>query len=188
VSLWLVAPDAPGLSVRDYRLVDGSAACELRLQGVTGAERLAGGGERLFEAFDTARLAACAEMVGVMSALLDATLEHLRTRHQFGQPLGAFQVLQHRAAELYASLEQSRSQLYRAGLAAPAEAPVVIAGAKAFISAAAVRLGEACIQLHGGMGISDELAIGHGHKRILLLASLLGDSDSELERYLKLAG
>lgn len=188
LSLWLVAPDAPGLSVCAYRLVDGSAACELRLQGVTGAARLAGGGDELFAAFDTARVAACAEMVGVMSMLFDATLEHLRTRRQFGQPLGAFQALQHRAAEVCASLEQSRSQLYRAALASPDGRPAAIAGAKAFISAAAVKLGEACIQFHGGMGISDELAIGHGHKRILLLSTLLGDSDAELERYVALAG
>jgi len=118
--------------------------------------------------------------------LLDATLEHLRTRRQFGQPIGSFQALQHRAAELYASLEQSRSQLYRAVLADPEQAPAALAGAKAFISEAAVKLGEACIQLHGGMGVSDELAIGHGHKRILLLSCLLGDSECELDRYLAL--
>ena len=186
LSLGLVRPGAPGLQVREYRLVDGSAACELWLEGVE-AERLAGGGEVLWAAFDTARLAACAEMVGNMSMLMEATLEHLRTRRQFGQPIGQFQALQHRAAELYASLEQSRAQLNRAVMAAPGEAAGAIAGAKAFIASAAVKLGEACIQLHGGMGLSDELAIGHGHKRILLLATLLGDAEAELDRYLALA-
>ncbi len=186
VSLWLVPADAPGVVARPYRLIDGSVACELRLQSVAGAERLDGGWDALLAAFDAARLAACAEMVGIMSTLLDSTLEHLRTRRQFGQPIGSFQALQHRAAELYASLEQSRSQLYRAALAGPDQAPAALAGAKVFISEAAIKLGEACIQLHGGMGVTDELAIGHGHKRILLLSSLLGDSESELDRYLAL--
>ncbi len=91
VSLWLVPADAPGLIARPYRLIDGSVACELRLQSVAGAERLDGGWDALLAAFDAARLAACAEMVGIMSTLLDSTLEHLRTRRQFGQPIGSFQ-------------------------------------------------------------------------------------------------
>ncbi len=186
LSLWLVPADAANLERRNYRLVDGSVACELRLHGVTDAERLEGGAEALLACFDEARIAACAEMIGLMSLLFEATLEHVRTRKQFGQPIGSFQAVQHRMADQYAALEQSRSQMLRAALTIGDGARAAIAGAKAFVSEAAVKLGEECIQFHGGMGISDELAIGHGHKRILVLAMLLGDSDSELRRYSEL--
>ena len=183
LSLWIVAADAPGLERQPYRLLDGSVALELRFHE-TPAESLDGGAAALLETFDEARIAACAEMVGVMTMLFDATLEHLRTRKQFGQPIGSFQAIQHRMADHYAALEQSRSHMLRTALM-PRDASVV-AGAKAFIGAAAVRLGDDCVHLHGGMGITDELVIGHGHKRILLLASLLGDSESELSRYVEL--
>ena len=183
LSLWIVAADAPGLERQPYRLLDGSAALELRLHD-TPAERLEGGAAALLETFDEARIAACAEMVGVMTMLFEATLEHLRTRKQFGQPIGSFQAIQHRMADHYAALEQSRSHMLRTALL-PKDASAV-AAAKAFIGAAAIRLGEDCVHLHGGMGVTDELVIGHGHKRILLLASLLGDSESELSRYVEL--
>ncbi len=183
LSLWLVAADAPGLERRAYRVADGSIACELRFHGTPG-ERLSGGSAELLAVFDEARIAACAEMVGIMSTLFDATIEHVRTRQQFGQAIGSFQVVQHRMADLYVLLEQSRSHLLRAALSLDdGMRSIAIAAAKSFVSASAVRLGEECIQFHGGMGTTDELSIGHGHKRILLLASLLGDADSELARY-----
>jgi alkylation response protein AidB-like acyl-CoA dehydrogenase len=187
LSLWLVRADDPALDRRSYRLTDGSVACELRLTGAQG-ERLAGGVDALLLAFDEARLAASAEMIGVMAMLFDATLEHIRTRKQFGQPIGSFQAIQHRMADLYLLLEQSRSHLLRATLlhAGGKARSAAIAGAKSFIASSAVKLGEECIQFHGGMGVTDELAIGHGHKRILLLASLLGDAESELVRYTQL--
>lgn len=187
LSLWLVAADAAGIERRSYRLADGSVAAELRLHGVPG-DRLAGGAPALLAAFDEARIAACAEMVGLMAMLFEATLEHVRTRKQFGQPIGSFQAIQHRMADLYILLEQSRSQMLRAALVrteGPAPVPAV-AAAKSFVGASAVRLGEECIQFHGGMGTSDELALGHGHKRILVLATLLGDAESELARYARL--
>lgn len=187
LSLWLVPADAAGLERRAYRLTDGSVACELRLHDAIGA-RLAGGSEALLATFDEARIAACAEMIGIMTTLFDATLEHVRTRRQFGQPIGSFQAIQHRMADLYVLLEQSRSQMLRAALwhDRRERASAAIAGAKSFVSASAVRLGEECIQFHGGMGTSDELAIGHAHKRILVLAALLGDAESELARYARL--
>ncbi len=186
LSLWLIPAGAANLERRSYRLVDGSVACELRLHRVTEAERLDGGADALLATFDETRIAACAEMIGVMTLLFESTLEHVRTRRQFGQPIGSFQAVQHRMADQYAALEQSRSQMLRAALTTGEGARAAIAGAKAFISEAAVKLGEECIQFHGGMGISDELAIGQGHKRILLLATLLGDSESELARYVGL--
>lgn len=187
IGVWIVAADAIGLEARPYRLTDGSAACELTLSDVAG-ERLPGdGGAALGSTFDDARIAACAEMIGIMELLQASTLDYLRTRKQFGQPIGAFQAIQHRMAHVYALVEQSRSQMLRAVLAPDdAKRRALIAGAKAFVSESAVRLGEECIQFHGGMGVTDELAIGHGHKRILLLASMFGDADAELSRYSRL--
>ncbi|HEX8445758.1 MAG TPA: acyl-CoA dehydrogenase [Sphingomonas sp.] len=186
ISLWLVPADAPGIDLRSYRLVDGGVACELHLRGVTRAERLDGGADALLATFDEARVAACAELVGIMAMMFDATLDHIRTRKQFGQPIGSFQAIQHRMADCYVALEQSRSHLFRAALTVGADHPAAIAAAKSFVAAAAMKLGEECIQFHGGMGTSDELALGHGHKRIMLLAMLLGDSASERRRYLDL--
>ncbi len=180
--LFLVDAHAADLHRRDYRLVDGSVACELLLDGVA-AEPMAGGLDALVAVADRARLAASAEMVGIMGLLFDSTLDYVRERHQFGVAIGSFQALQHRLADQYAALEQARSQLYRAMLAPADEASTATAAAKSYISTAAVRLGEECIQMHGGMGVSDELDLGHGHKRILRLASFFGDAAHELRRY-----
>lgn len=178
-SLFLVPASATGLNVRPYRLLDGSLACELELTNVLAEEQLSGGLPALLAIADDARLMICAEMVGAMQAMLDATLDYVRTRKQFGRPIGQFQAVQHRLADLYAKMELCRSILYRAALGDAAD----LAAAKACISDEAVLLGEGCIQLHGGIGVTDELMLGHWHKRILLLSRLLGDPDSELERY-----
>jgi len=188
IGLFVVPADARGVDARAYRLTDGSVASEVHFRGVTDAQPLAGGFAAFATVIDEARIAACAEMLGIMTRLFDATLEHVRTRKQFGAALGSFQVIQHRMADNFVRLEQSRSQLYRAALAAAGAGRArAIAGAKSLIAANAIALGEDCIQLHGGMGTTDELAIGHGHKRLLLLASLFGDADAELERYLDMA-
>lgn len=184
IGFYLLAPDAPGIERRDYRLVDGTVASALSLRGARAAGRLAGGYDQLSATADVARLAAGAEMVGVMATLFAMTTDHLKTRQQFGQPLGRFQALQHRMADLYVLLEQSRSQLFRATIALDAGAGArAVAGMKSYISRAAVRMGEECVHLHGGMGITDELSIGHGYKRLLLLASQFGDANSELVRF-----
>jgi alkylation response protein AidB-like acyl-CoA dehydrogenase len=186
IGLYLVPADARGLERTSYRIVDGSVASRLLLQA-TPAEPLTGGYGELAATVDAARVAAGAEMLGLMSYLLDSTLEYVRNRKQFGAPLGSFQVVQHRLADLYASLELSRSQLYRAALFPdPRERAKAIAGMKAYLNAAAVSMGEQCMHLHGAMGVSDEVAIGHAHKRILVLATLFGDADHELARYVRL--
>jgi alkylation response protein AidB-like acyl-CoA dehydrogenase len=182
IGMYLIARDAPGLTLTPFRVVDGSVACKLTLREVRG-ESLRIGFESFADAVDDIRIAASAEMLGIMSALFEATVEYVRTRKQFGAPLGSFQVIQHRLAELYVLLEQSRSQLYRAALSPSAMA---IAGMKSYLSAAAVQMGEQCIHLHGGMGTTDELPIGHRHKRLLVLATLFGDADSELQRFIAL--
>lgn len=185
IRFFLVPATAKGVAARHYRLTDGSVASEVQFHAVTEAEPLALGYEAFATVVDEARIAACAEMIGIMSSLLDQTLEYLRTRQQFGTPLGSFQAIQHRMSDNFVRLELARSQLLRAALAAPGAGRArAIAGAKSLISANAVAIGEEAIQMHGGMGTTDELWIGHGHKRLLLLASLFGDADAELERYL----
>jgi alkylation response protein AidB-like acyl-CoA dehydrogenase len=182
--LYLVPADANGVRRRDYRLIDGAPACELMLDAAPAEPLDAADAASSLEAVaETARLAACAEMVGLMSLLLDTTLDYVRQRQQFGAAIGSFQAVQHRLADLYVSLELSRSQLYRCVLTTGHGRAGAIAAAKCFISNAATFLGEECIQFHGGMGVSDELPVGHAHKRILLLTRLFGDADCELGRY-----
>jgi alkylation response protein AidB-like acyl-CoA dehydrogenase len=180
---YLVRADAEGVSARPYRTVDGAMACALHLQQAPAIDVLDCDVGAFEQAMDDARLAAGAEMLGVMGALLEMTLEHVRTRKQFGAPLGSFQVVQHRLADLYVRLEQSRSQLYRAALTHGPARVAAIAGMKSYISAAAIEMGEDCVHLHGGMGMADEMPVGVGYKRLLLLATLLGDADHELQRF-----
>ena len=150
------------------------------------AERLSGTEADLDVLADGARLAASAEMLGIMSGLFEATLEYVRTRRQFGIAIGRFQAIQHRLADLYVSLEQSRSLLYRAMLSEGNSGPAAIAAAKSYIAISGHKLAEECVQLHGGVGVTDELKIGRGLKRILALASLFGESEGDLARYMSL--
>jgi len=188
IGFYLVTPTAPGIERRDYRLIDGSAASVVRFRGAPTLGRLRGDFSDFAAAIDMGRLGAGAEMVGLMSTLFESTLEYLKTRQQFGRPLSSFQALQHRLADLYVRLEQSRSHLYRAAACvddndSPASG---IAAMKSYISRAAIELGEECVHLHGGIGTTDELNIGHGYKRLVLLANLFGDPNSELTRFNRL--
>jgi alkylation response protein AidB-like acyl-CoA dehydrogenase len=188
IGFYIVDRDAPGLAITPFRIADGSVASRLRLQDVAVRDKLDVNFDAFLGAVDDSRIAACAEMIGIMSTLFETTLDYVRTRKQFGAPIGSFQVVQHRMADLYVSLEQSRSQLYRAALSGTSvrAQPAAVAGMKSYVSAAAVEMGEQCIHLHGGMGITDELLIGHGHKRLLVLAAMFGDADHELQRFARL--
>lgn len=183
IALYFVSPDAPGIERRDFTLVDGSKASAVRFRGVRAGERLRGGLAELQATIESGRLAACAEMVGIMSTVFESTVEYLKTRKQFGRPLSSFQVLQHRLADLYVRLEQSRSHLFRAVAETEASS---IAGMKSYVSRAAIEMGEECVHLHGGIGTADELPLGHGYKRLILLANLFGDANSELTRFNRL--
>ena len=187
IGLYLVDGAGAGLDRRGYRLTDGSAACDIALRSVA-AEPLAGGGEALDAVLDDARLAICAELLGLMTMMFDATLDYIKTRSQFGQAIGSFQAIQHRMADGYSRLEMSRSQLYRAAARDKGDAgrPAAIAAAKAYISTSAMTLGEDAIQLHGGIGTTEELLVSQAFKRVMLLAALLGDGDWETRRYLEL--
>lgn len=184
IAFFLVEKNADGLSCKNYRLIDGSIACELSFDN-TPAMPMNGHFSDLISMISLTKIAACAEMVGLMELLLEDTLTHVKTREQFGRPLSKMQVIQHRLADAHVSLELCRSHLLR--MAASDETDVdytkMTAGSKAYISQSAVALAEDAVQLHGGMGTTDELIIGHAMKRILLLSSLFGDADAEIARF-----
>jgi hypothetical protein len=132
------------------------------------------------------RLYAAAEMVGLGQRLLGDTLTYVKEREQFGVAIGSFQALQHRLVDCYARGEQSRSMLFRAALTDRADAAKwqrAAAGAKAFIGENVDAIAREAVQMHGGMGITDELAIGHALKRVLVLTRLFGDIDTVLAEY-----
>jgi hypothetical protein len=183
---FLVPKDAPGLEVRAYRLADGSIAGELKLTRTPSATKLSLDMAALDAIVADVRLLAAAEMVGLGQRLLDDTLAYVKEREQFGVAIGSFQALQHRLVDCYARGEQSRSMLYRAALTDRADSAKwqrAAAGAKAYIGENADAIAREAVQMHGGMGITDELAIGHALKRVLLLARLFGDVDTVLAEY-----
>jgi alkylation response protein AidB-like acyl-CoA dehydrogenase len=185
IAFWLVPADAPGVDRRPYRLADGSVAAEITLRQVElkASARIATGIDTLSPVVALARLAAAAEMLGLMTLLFDTTLAYVKTRTQFGQPLGAFQVIQHRMTDAYVLVEQARSQVVRAALAADADFVRAAAGAKSYVAEAALTVAHTAVQMHGGMGITDELLIGHALKRIRVLALTFGDAGAALDDY-----
>jgi alkylation response protein AidB-like acyl-CoA dehydrogenase len=184
---------AKGVERRGYRLVDGSLAAEIAFRGVRLQREaiLTRDRGRTGRAFDLAALLAAAELAGLGDRMLADTLDYVRQREQFGQPIGGFQALQHRLVDAYALADQSRSMLYRAAMHLNAGggdgAHGIVAGAKALIAGNTLKIGREAIQLHGGMGTTEEMGVGHGHKRSLLLAQLLGDPRAGLARYAELA-
>lgn len=165
----LVEAEAPGVHRRPVRLVDGSIAADVVLDDAV-AEPLDVSPGDIDTATALAELAIVAELVGAMTTLLDQTVDYVKQRKQFGKPIGSFQVIQHRCARLYIALEQSRSILLKAALGGRG----AVTAAKAYIDEAALRLAEDAVQLHGGMGVTDELAVGRGLRRVLLLSRLFG--------------
>lgn len=186
IALFLVDAGAPGLGVRPWQLVDGSVATALTLDNVTVApEHCLGGGLVDIEgAFERGAFLNCAEAFGIMKKLYADTLDYLRTRTQFGTSLGSFQALQHRMVAQYAKLEQVRALLDLAtATTEPRARSRAVHGARAFIADASVAFGHEMIQMHGAMGVTDELIIGHGHKRLLMLSRWPEDADAALDRY-----
>ena len=193
ISLFLVDSGADGVSRRAYPTVDGLHAAEVTLAGVsvTAGDLLgpAGAAYPLIErVIDEASVAICAEAVGIMDVLVDATVEYLKTREQFGGPIGRFQVLQHRAVDMFNALELSRALVYRAAdtIAATDDAlnrARAASAAKVQIGRAGKLVGQQAIQLHGGMGMTDELSVSHYFKRLTMIGTLFGDADYHLRRY-----
>jgi alkylation response protein AidB-like acyl-CoA dehydrogenase len=172
-----------------YRLVDGRGAANFEFDGLT-AEVLAVEGEAaaaLGTALAEATVAQCAEALGCVRALLAATREHLSLRQQFGRPLGANQVLQHRAVEMFILQEEIAAFTARAqeALALPAaERDTIVAAAKAYVCRAARHVANDAVQLHGGVGITEELAVSHHFRRLMVNAALFGDRDTQFARFL----
>ena len=195
ISLFLVRRDAPGLSLRGYRNIDGGRAAELTLDGVplTADALLSTEGEGhavLERAVGYGLLALCAEAIGAMDVAKDQTLEYLRTRKQFGVPIGSFQALQHRMADVLLEIEQARSAVINAAAAIDGEDRVVreraLSAAKYTIGRIGTRVAEECIQLHGGIGMTWELPLAHFAKRLVMIDHQLGDEDHHLARYIAL--
>lgn len=195
--IFAVEKETPGLEIRGYRTIDGARAGEVIFKEVqlTGKAALGGEGEAvaaaLDEVLDGAALAASAEIVGMMEAVLAKTRAHLSTRRQFGRPLAAFQVLQHRLADMLVAIEETRSLVEAATMtfAIDSSSPET----RRMVSAARVRAIEAGefvtaqgVQLHGGMGVSEELDIGTYFKHFHALKPLFGDADFHRRRFLSL--
>ena len=194
VSVFLVDKSAKGVITRDYPTVDGQRASEIDFEDVAlGAEaRIGPDGEALAlvsEVVDDAVAAVCAEACGVLRKLHEGTLDYTRQRKQFGQPIAAFQVLQHRMVDMFIQVEQAVSMTYMAHikLGDPAERAKAVSAAKVQIGRACRFVGQNAIQLHGGMGMTDEMAIGHYFKRATLIEGLFGSVDHHLARYEALA-
>jgi hypothetical protein len=192
VTLFLVPRQTPGVRLDEYLTVDGQRAADVHLKGVKlpAGNRLGPAGNALpaiEAALDVGLAALCAEAVGIMQALLNATVEYLRTRQQFGQPIGRFQALQHRVADMVMHLEQARSMSYLATLrcdsADAAERRRALSAAKVLIGEAGRFVGQQAVQLHGGMGMTDELKVSHWFKRLTAIDIMFGDSDTHLQRY-----
>ena len=188
-SLLLVEKAAPGMEVRGYPLVDGGAAAELAF-AATPAALLAADAAALIEETLAAGLVALAwEAVAVMDVLRDQTLEYLRTRRQFGQPIGKFQALQHRMATVALEIEQARSSAINAA-ARFGDGRVSrerhAAAAKYTIGRVGQLAAEEAIQLHGGIGMTWELPLSHYAKRLVMIGHQLGDEDEHLQRFIAL--
>jgi len=192
VSLFLVPADADGIERRDYPTVDGLRAAEITLSGVSvGADALLGEADQglavLEQVIDEGILAVGAEAVGAMEVLYKATVEYCKTREQFGQPIGKFQVLQHRMVDMFMEHEQAKSLLYMAAMRLDEgygpEAQKAVSALKVQVGKSGRFVGQSAIQLHGGMGLTDELSVGHYFKRLTTIDNLFGNVDFHLKRF-----
>ncbi len=195
VGLFLVDADAAGVTRRGYPTQDGLRAAEFSLIGVrVPADAVLGDNAlpAIEHVVDEAIAALCAEAVGTMQAMHETTLEYLKTRQQFGRPIGSFQVLQHRSVDMLVALEQARSMAMFAAVTAAddnaTERRRAIAAAKVQIGRSGKHIGQEAIQLHGGIGMTMEYKVGHYFKRMTMIDMLFGDADVHLQTLAKLGG
>ena len=185
ISLFLVKTDAKGVARRDYVVMSGLRASEISFEN-TPARLLGEEGESLpllETVVDHAIAAHLAEAVGAMGVLERATVEYAKTRKQFGQPIGKFQVLQHRMVDMFIALEQAQSASLMANLKLKdPDGARAVSAAKAALGQYGRMVGESAVQIHGGIGMTDELAVGHYFKRLTLLETLYGSPDHHLRR------
>ena len=188
-SLFLVPADASGVTLRSYALLDGRGAADVILENAP-ATLIgdAGGAADIIEAaVDRGAAALCADTIGAVEEIRDMTQEYLRTRTQFGRPIGSFQVLSHRMVDMLVEYEQMKSMAMEAAVEATSEDSAsrtkAISAAKAKIGTASRTFGQDAIQMHGGIGMTDEYSLGAYVKRMMVNETLFGDSDFHLNRF-----
>jgi alkylation response protein AidB-like acyl-CoA dehydrogenase len=194
IALFVVARNAGGVKVTDYRTIDGQRAATLEFNS-TPARQLAGnhaGAAALEHIADYGTVLLCAEAIGALDALNLATVDYTKTRQQFGQPIARFQALQHRMVEMLIHAEQARSVTYLAAMRYTSpdadERRRAVSAAKARVGQAARFVGQQAVQLHGGMGVTNEVAAAHLFKRLAIIETTLGDVDHHLARFAALPG
>ena len=191
ITLFLVDSDTKGLEKQNFPTVDGLRASEITFDNVeVNAERMIGDIDKGFNILKTiannAILALCAEAVGAMEILYKDTVEYTQQREQFDHPLSDFQVLQHRMVDMFMEYEQCKSLLFRATMETiqdPDMAQKTIHALKHLIGKSGIFVGENAVQLHGGMGVTEELRIGHFFKRLLVIDSQFGNADFHLDKF-----
>ena len=191
IGVFLVPATAKGIAKKGYPTQDGLHAADITFTGVeVGADTAIGDPENALplieRVVDEARTAMCAEAVGAMDESLKTTVEYLKTRKQFGVPIGSFQTLQHRAADMFVAVEQARSMSMFATMASDfddaKERATAVAAAKVQIGKSLKFVGQQSIQLHGGIGMTQEAKIGHYFKRLTMIENSFGDTDYHLRR------
>jgi alkylation response protein AidB-like acyl-CoA dehydrogenase len=197
ISLFVVSADTAGLTRRDYRTIDCQRAADITFVNVkVPASALLGKEGASWDVLDAAAdygaTLLCAEAVGAMEAINAATLEYAKTRQQFGVPIGKFQALQHRMAEMFMQLEQARSMATLAAVKVSSgdaeERRRTVSAAKARVGQALKYVGQQAVQLHGGMGVTNELPAAHHFKRLTMIELMLGDTDHHLARFVAQPG
>jgi alkylation response protein AidB-like acyl-CoA dehydrogenase len=191
ISLFIVDRDASGVSLRDYSNVDGSKASELTMENVVlSKDAILGEEGNAFSSIEhvvnLATLAISAEAIGIMQKMNELTLEYTKTREQFGQALSQFQALQHRMVDCFMVHEQTKSLLLMAATKLNDQADDAVKSISALkyqVGNAAKLIGEESIQLHGGMGVTEEMSIGHYFKRLTTIRTIFGNSDYHLKKY-----
>lgn len=194
ISLFLVPAETAGLGMRDYQTIDGGRAAEVilsdfRLDAASLIGVAGGAVDTLEHAIGRGLLALCAEALGLMDVMKDMTIEYIRTRKQFGVPIGKFQALQHRMAEMLLEVEQARSAVINAAFhegTAGVSRERALSAAKVTIGRVGTLVAEETIQIHGGMGMTWEYPLGHFAKRLVMIGHELGDEDYHLMRYIAL--
>ena len=191
ITLFLVDSDMKGLEIQNFPTVDGLRASEITFDNVeVSSERMIGELDKGFDILRTvsnnAILALCAEAVGAMEILYKDTVEYTQQREQFDHPLSDFQVLQHRMVDMFMEYEQCKSLLFRATMETiqdPVLAQRTIHALKHLIGKSGIFVGENAVQLHGGMGVTEELRVGHFFKRLLVIDSQFGNADFHLDKF-----
>ena len=192
IGLFLVDAAAPGLARRGYPTQDGLRAAEIVLTGARAEAVRLEALPAIEHAIDEVIALLCAESVGVMQSMQDLTLEYLKTRKQFGRAIGSFQVLQHRSVDMLVALEGARSMAMFASVMAGEENPIerrkAISAAKVQIGRSGKHIGQESIQLHGGIGMTNEYAVGHYFRRMTMIDQMYGDADKHVAELARLGG